>query len=153
MNTHTDNWDYQGDWLNYFPRNTHSTIINLFCYAVREGCETEMEVLQNVEYQARRRRGRNNSSCLTDEWIDKLVIQLLDEEAGNLAAHILWRERLPQDERAKLKAKAGSVHVAAYMAQHPPTEKQLSYLRRLGCKETPKSRQEASEWIDARVGK
>lgn len=146
-----ETWDYQGEWLNQFPQNTRSTIMNLFCYAVRDGCETDMEVLQRVEYQALRRRGRNNSSYLTDEWIGRLVEALLQEEAGDLANHILWRERLPQADRERLKAEAGKSHIAAYMSQQPPTEKQLKYLRSLGCKETPKSKQEASEWIDARV--
>lgn len=153
MHTTTEAWDYQGNWLNQFPQNTRGTIMNLFCYAVRDNCETESEVLQRVEYQALRHRGRNSYSHLTDEWLNKLIDALLQEEAGDLAAHILWRERLPQADRERLKSQASKPHIASYMSQQAPTEKQLKYLRSLGCKETPTSKQEASEWIDARVSR
>ncbi len=153
MSTLTKTWDYQGEWMNRFPQNTRSTIMNLFCYAVRDGHSSPLAVLQQVEYQALRRKGRYSDSCLTDEWLDELVAALEGDEARAVAEHVIWREGLPPEEKARLKAQSGKAYIAAYMADQPPTEKQLHYLRSLGCREAPQSKKEASEWIDQWLNK
>lgn len=40
MTTRFDSWEFKGEFLNKYPRYAQSTIMNLFCYAVRDGFTT-----------------------------------------------------------------------------------------------------------------
>jgi len=141
-------WNYDGKFLTRYPQNTQSTISNLFCHAVRDGMKTVFQVLGEVEYQARRRKGKHNQSYLTDEWLDVLIEHLSDEEAEDFAAFIIERENLTLDEKTKLKEQSGVQYQQQYMAEQPPTDKQLKYLKSLGCETVPETKLEASQLID-----
>jgi hypothetical protein len=148
MNTAFNSWNYEGEFLQKYPRLAQGTVMNLFCYAFRDGARSVTAILQQVEYQARRRMGRNTSEHLTDEWLSVLVEDLLTDEAQNLASFVIWRESLPAEERQALKRTAETAHVAQHMQGQPPTAKQLKYLASLGCTTTPADKYEASRLID-----
>jgi hypothetical protein len=148
-----ETWDYQGEWLNQFPQNTRSTIMNLFCYAVRDGHDRALLVIQHVEYQLLRRKGPRNDSCLTNEWIDKVIAALVQDEAKEVAEHVLWRERLPDETKKRLKASKGVSFMFAKMEQEEPSEPQLKYLVALGCSDKPKTKKEASDLIEIWIAK
>lgn len=142
-----EKWDYDGQFLSWYPRAAQSTVANWFCYAVRDGATMVHQILQQVEYQAIRRKGRA-SEAVTEEVLDQLIDDLNSDEARDFAAFILWRESLPVEEKTRLKAESGKQHVNNYMAQEAATGKQLSYLKSLGCKTVPQSKLEASQLIE-----
>lgn len=144
----TRQWEYDGQYLVQFPKLAHGTIANYFCYAVRDGFTGVGGVLSNVEFQARRRIGRVEGCAVNDEVLETLIASLGSEDAEDFALFILWREQLPPDERTRLKEVSGTTYRNGYMAQQPATEKQIKYLRALGCQAVPQSKLEASQLIE-----
>lgn len=71
------------------------------------------------------------------------------EGADRYAAGVIRRSRLPAAERRRLKEERVQEYRGHYRIELPPTEKQLAFLRRLGCSGQPSCRSEASTWIDA----
>lgn len=147
-------WDYQGSFLSLFPKNTQSTIANLFCNAVRGGAKTIPDIIQAVEWDLIRRQQEGYEGCLATI-MDQLHDAVIDPagDAPNFAAFILWREGLTPEAKARLKAGKGRPYVDQFMAQQPATEPQLRALRNLGVKEVPASKLQASEWIEKICGK
>lgn len=143
-------WEYDGPFLNWYPKNAQGTVANWFCYAVRDGVKTIHGVLQMVEYHARR---KSATDAMTEEVLAQLIDDLGSQEAEDFAAFILWRESLPAEEKARLKAESETQHRNAYMAQERATVKQLSYLKALGCKVIPASKLEASQLIEEFLSK
>lgn len=152
MNTHSEKWDYDGVFLTWYPRAAQGTVANWFCYAVRDGATLRHQVLQQVEYQAMRRRGRA-TEAMTEEVLAQLIGDLCSEEAEDFAAFILWRESLSAEEKERLKSAGGASHRDNYMAQEPATEKQKKYLKSLGCPTVPQSKLEASRLIEEHLSK
>lgn len=142
------NWNFDGKFLADYPRAGQGTITNWFCYAVRDGAKTPSEVLSTVAYTVQRRIGVNQNYSLSDADLLTLLEHLTDPEADEFAAFIIERESLPADERERLKAESGKTYQQAYMANEPPTEKQVSYLKYLKCATVPTSKLEASQLID-----
>lgn len=141
-------WNYDGKFLLDYPKAGQGTITNWFCYAVRDGAKTPREVLAQVEYTVRRKMPVDERYSLSNGDLERLLEHLLDPEAEDFAAFIIERESLPNDVRERLKAASGATYQQAYMAEQPPTEKQLSYLRSLGCQEVPTTKLQASQFID-----
>lgn len=142
-------WNYEGKFLQDYPKAGQGTITNWFCYAVRDGAKTPREVLSQVEYTVQRKMPVSDDYSLSNDDLATLLEHLTDPEAEDFAAFIIEREALPVDVREKLKAASGATYQQAYMAGQPPTEKQINYLKKLGCKETPTSKAHASQLIDA----
>lgn len=141
-------WEYDGKFLTDYPPNGRGAITNWFCFAVRDGAKTPREVLTQVEYKVRLRMPEYGDYSLSNDDLERLLEHLLDPEAEDFAAFIIEREALPNDVRERLKAASGATYQQAYMAAQPPTEKQLSYLRSLGCQEVPTTKLQASQFID-----
>lgn len=143
-------WDYEGEFLKVFPLVSRSLIVNQFCHAVRQGARTVDEVLKAVTTDAHSRKDHGFSE--QGESQAMLLAQLGDaetrEEARRFAQHIIDRERLPWEEKLRLKTEAQHDYQQAYMASQPPTLKQLSYLKSLGCDTKPENRLEASNLIE-----
>lgn len=139
-------WDYEGPFLKTFPAGRRARIANQFCAAVRQGCGTVDEVLCYVRAEA------NHS--VSHGWDDEagsqtLLLQLTaTEDARGYAQHIIDRESLSQEEKDRLKGETGSDFRRLYMSEAPATERQLVYLRFLGCDEIPTSMLEASNLIE-----
>lgn len=134
-------WDAPNDYVMQFTPNFRGIIGHLFCQAAREGCEDVQSILDWVEADCMRRE----APVYRD-----VVNTLHTGEAWDFAQHMLDREALPRDEQIKLKnaSKANSDFVKTKMANDEPTEKQLKYLKGLGCKDVPTSKLEASELIN-----
>ena len=142
-------WNYEGKFLQDYPKAGQGTITNWFCHAVRDGATTPAEVLSRVEYTVKRKIPVSDSYSLSNDDLATLLEHLTDSEAEDFAAFIIEREALPDDVRERLKAASGATYQQAYMAGQPPTEKQISYLKKLGCAEVPTSKAHASQLIDA----
>lgn len=147
-------WNYDGDFLEQFPANHKGVVANVFCGRVREGCRTVDEVIKAARAFAAERLLRPNSWETEGalEAMATLKQSLGDGEGRDFAEHILWRESLPFAERKRLKEEAQAEGARTYsqfrMAKLDPTEKQLAYLKTLGCKIIPQTRLEASELIE-----
>jgi hypothetical protein len=145
-----DKWDYDGEFLTWFPKAAQSTIANWFCYAVRDGAANVNQVLQQVEYKAMRRLN-HPTEAITSDVLGDLIKNIGCPEAEDFAAFIMEREALSPEEKEQLKASNDTGYRNAYMANEEPTAKQLSYLKSLGCKNAPASKLEASRMIDSLV--
>lgn len=132
-------WNYDGIFLTEFDSNYSGAIGNMFCQAVRRGAEDVEQVLDYVERDCRNR---------LDMPVYRMLRNSLESvEAQEFANHILWRESLPRDVAEQLKEEARRENLNNLMHVQPPTEKQLAFLKSLGCKTTPKSKLEASNLI------
>lgn len=141
------NWNFDGKFLADYPKAGHGTIANWFCYAVRDGASTVDEVLSAVEHTVLRKIPVDDTYSLSNDDLATLLEHLLDPEAEEFAAFIIERESLPAEERTRLKAASGTEYQKAYMANEPPTEKQIDYLKALKCATVPASKLEASQLI------
>lgn len=142
------NWNYEGKFLQDYPKAGQGTITNWFCYAVRDGAKTVPEVLSAVEYTVQRKMPVDDDYSLSNDDLITLLEHLLNLEAEDFAAFIIERESLPADERERLKSASGKAYQQSYMANEPPTPKQLSYLKYLKCPTVPTSKLQASQLID-----
>jgi len=85
-----------------------------------------------------------------DEMLDIIVGH--EVAALGFAAWALAWEALPEDERDTIKQAHRQEHKSAWMAENPPSERQLGYLRSLGYAGMPPATMaEASEAIDRLV--
>lgn len=134
-------WECENGYLMQFNPNFRGIIGHLFCTAVRDGCEDVQAILDDVEADCMRRE----PPVYRD-----VVNSLHTGEAWDFAQHILDRESLPREEQIRLKneAKGNNEYAKLAMAHSEPTEKQLLYLKGLGCERIPKTRLQASEWIE-----
>jgi hypothetical protein len=113
-----------------------SEFVNLFLLEVREGQCDPMQIvrfvtatcklkLQRAEWRGAYReqeQWRNYVTCLNDYL----------EEAIDLAHWAISWERLPRDEREKIRAERSARYRRAWMLSHLPTAKQVTFLRRHG---------------------
>jgi hypothetical protein len=131
-------------FLGHFSTEQKSAAANLILKAVRAGCDNPHQVVGFVTAEAERR--------LALGWGDGLAraVLRLDREALLAGARwALWWESLPYAERQRLKQERSTPAIERYMAEQPPTEKQLSYLQALGYSgPAPANRLEASRLID-----
>lgn len=131
-------------FLEAFEPLRRSLICNQFCYAVREGCKSPVEVVAWVKDDAHRRGGHQN----TEQQMDLLLDVIETPEALRFAQYIIARENLPHEQKAKIQAATREEHKLRFMKSKPPTRKQLSYLEGLGCHVIPENMLEASQLID-----
>lgn len=131
-------WDYEGEYLKQFDSNYLGAIGNMFCQAVRRGCDDVDSILDYVR-----------RDCLDrDAPVYGRVLHSLGSlDSRHFADHILWREYLPADEAKRLKEESRRESAAKFKTFSEPTEKQLKYLKSLGCDVVPSSMAEASELI------
>lgn len=133
-------------FLSYFPPEQRSTAANILLKAVRAGCSEPHQVVGYALEQAAHRTWNEAAHTL-------LLLADLDFEALLAGARwALWWESLPFLERQRIKAERSETAVERWMAEQPPTEKQLRYLHNLGHRgPLPANRLEASQLIDALV--
>jgi hypothetical protein len=130
-------WDFNGDYLQQFPKNFTGTIGDRFCRAVRDGCDNPESVLKWIV-----RDLRHNDNPVWQAVCASC--KKVDVGAWDFAQHILDRESLSQEEKQELKAASKA---SFGWKTEPPTEKQLSYLQALKCPVVPKTKSEASDLI------
>ena len=133
-------------FLSHFPPEQRSTANNFLLQAIRAGCNEPNQVVGYALETARRRCHLEAAQTLS-------LLSELDPEA--LLAGVrwaLWWESLPLEEKQRLRKKRAEEAIERWMADQPPTEKQLSYLASLGYRgPTPANRLEASRLIDELV--
>jgi hypothetical protein len=146
-----ETFEYQGPYLDRFPHHRRATAANDFCHAVRGGCLTVHDILVAV-YQKNKARLDGMYDCPNkeqEEYLLCLIDSLQDIEATRFAEHIIRRESMPLEERAKMKRERAEKFREEYMQGLDPTQKQIEYLRSLGVRTIPLTRLEASKMIDA----
>jgi hypothetical protein len=147
--------DARDTFLAHFPQNKRGTLANWFLEPIRERrATTPRAVLMSVLDMLRRRLSKDwvSEQSSSDATHTIAVCSAHEAEALAFAAYYLSYAQLPDDERNAIKQSQREEYKAVWMAEHPPTEKQLDYLRGLGYTgDTPTSRQAASEAIDRLV--
>lgn len=139
------------DFILQFPVRDRGPAAEAFHRAVRAGASTSTEVVAAVRRQALDDLPPSSyPDPVKSDRARALLRGLEDDPAGarELAQHAIAWNALPLEERNRLKADRRAEHARAHLAQYPPTEKQLDYLRALGCDETPANRLVASLKID-----
>lgn len=135
-------------FLDQFALARRSLIANQFFNAVRSGAITSETVLRSVKADALRRmmfpedRERWNTQR-------QLVSLLETDEARRYAQEVLDREALPSDVKQKLKTDRSEQYRREYLKAQRPTQRQLLFLKSLGCEVVPANRLEASDLIEA----
>lgn len=134
-------------FLESFPAERRSLIANQFHGAVREGASTVGDVIRGVKGDAIRRM---MFPANRERWnTQRQLISLLEsEEARVYAQEVLDRESLPPEEKQRIKADRSDQYRREYLRAQSPTERQLCFLKSLGCEVMPANRLEASELID-----
>jgi hypothetical protein len=151
--------------LPYVPQRQRGPLMNLFLEPVRRGMTTDPDVIvtyviATLREDIQRRGTWNFSSDLTPLHQTLLAVQGHPTEARGLAAEAVAYEQMPERDRAKLKASRRKDILRQFvstqptsMLNKPPSEKQLAYLRKLGVREVPANRWDASQLIDAALRK
>ena len=133
-------------FLSHFPHNQRSSANNFLLEAVRAGCNEPHQVVGYALETARRRCHLEAAQTLS-------LLSHLDPEALLAGARwALWWESLSPEEKRRFREERAEEAIARWMANQPPTEKQLRYLASLGYRgPTPANRLEASRLIDELV--
>ncbi|MCX7802289.1 MAG: hypothetical protein N2313_04625 [Meiothermus ruber] len=133
-------------FLSHFTDSQRSTANGFMLEAVRAGCSEPHQVVGFALEKARQRSDLEAAQTL-------LLLFHLDPEALLAGARwALWWESLPLLERQRIKAERSETAIERWMAEQPPSEKQLRYLHNLGYRgPTPANRLEASRLIDELV--
>ena len=128
-----------------------SPVANWFHYAVRNGASTPQAVCSAV-WQTVQRRAEWSATPESRGFLLHCHEVLRSDQAGALAyaRHVIEYERLPYEQRQRVKAER-AVHFAKQaMVGKPATPAQLAYLAALGHPgPVPADRAEASQLIDA----
>lgn len=141
-------YDYEGSFLESWPMARRGAIGNYFYQAARNGAETIDAMIEAVGAEAQWLFGQHGDAGESGQAL-RILLTVIDElETRKFAEHVLWRESLSYEERQRLKNESGANYRTAWMAQKPPTPKQLKYLEALACHVIPSNMAEASQLID-----
>lgn len=135
-------------FLDQFALDRRSLIASQFFAAVRAGADTVEDVIRTVKGDCHFRMVTSKGEIWTAQ--RQLLCLLETEEARRYAQEVIEREALPAEEKRRLKVERQERHRRDYLRARLPTERQLRFLKSLGCNETPASRLEASDLIDQR---
>lgn len=141
-------YEYDGSFLKSWPPLRRGVVGNYFYDAVRRGAKDVEALLDAVEEFAQGKFNMYGDAGNEGQDLRVLLSLIDDLETRKFAEYVLWRESLSLEERRRLKSEAGSDYRAAWMAQKPPTAKQLKYLEALACHIVPANMQEASQLIE-----
>lgn len=133
-------------FLEAFPVARRSLIANQFHCAVRGGATTVDAVIREVKRDAISRMTFAGGERWTTQ---RELLRLLETDtAGAFAKTVIAHEALPPEEKLQLQAQRSEAYRREYLKAKPPTQKQLEFLKTLGCFTTPSSRLHASELIE-----
>jgi hypothetical protein len=141
------------DFLAQWPQNKRATIMNQFLGAIRDGLTSLDDITEWLVEDASRRCKSPYADEATVTAQRKVIELASNGGIGDMVDYCLWWESLTSDEKHRIRQSKGTDYAKQMMAAQPPTEKQINYLRALGCAETPLSKAQASEWIDNLVKK
>jgi hypothetical protein len=139
-------------FLAHFPVAKRGPIANWFLRPIREhGAHNPHVVVAGVLalLQTRLEQPWASHQARSDAELAQSVIRAHRDDALQCATYYIAYERLPDDAKAALKRDQRAAGQHAWMAEKPPTAKQIGYLRTLGYAEAPPpSMLQASELID-----
>ncbi len=139
-------------FLSRFAQARKSYVANLFVYAVRRGARTPDAVMTSVRQELRtcqdRARYWHNGEAESRYTEVAATINEHPDEARAFAIWALEWEQLSRAEKARQRDQDGDAYRQAWMKQQPPTDKQISYLSKLGFHGEIESKAHASELID-----
>lgn len=128
-------------FLSHFSTERRSTVSNRFLHAVRAGIDNPHNVIVYV--------AEHGGDC------PDILEMMADypDEAYQYAENRIAYERLPHEEKAKIKADVQERSRKEWMKHNPPSEKQIAYLASLGYTLPVATMEEASHLIDERLRK
>ncbi|XP_012569785.1 ATP-dependent DNA helicase SRS2-like protein At4g25120 isoform X2 [Cicer arietinum] len=139
------------DFLRRFSVEDRSAVSHLFHqWAKKKAFQDPKRLLDKVGFviDERLREKRNKKKDL----LNSLKSCLCCDEAMQYAQYVLRWEQIPADKRAHLMKEKQEhflkLKVENAMGSATPTDKQISYLKKLGCTMTPTSRLHASHLIE-----
>jgi hypothetical protein len=142
--------------LPYIPPKRRGLLVNAFLEPSRAGVTDPGRIVSAAIVILRRQiqyHGRWATAQSTQDLQTTLLAVLgHPTEALVLAGDLIAYEAFPREAKSQLKFDRSQHSRQAYMSSVAPTEKQMAYLR-LGVTTVPKNRWEASQLIDAKVGK
>ena len=151
----TENFDPQPQndrdaFLAHFEPRRRSHVTNLFLnFGPRSNqCEPfaiVQSVLDVLDESIMQNYSPNRSATARDV---KAILEAHPDDAVCFAEWAVRYHLLPDHERAAVKQATQQEHVNRWMANNPPSDKQLSYIRSLGYKGDVVSKLEASRIIE-----
>lgn len=136
------------DFLAKWPQNKRATIMNQFLGAIRHGETTFDGMMEWLVADGVRRLRSPYADAATVEAQRLLISIQADPDTQAMCEYCLWWESLSSDEKHRIRLERGGDYAKQVMATQPPSDKQLEYLKGLGCFDVPKSKAEASDWIE-----
>jgi hypothetical protein len=142
------------NFLAQWPQNKRATIMNQILASIRDGhASTPTQMIEWLRSDIIRRVSKPYADSDAKNAQFTLMRVIAEPSMTPMCEYCLWWESLPYDEKQQIKRTRGTDYAKQAMAGQPPTEKQLKYLKALGCDDIPASKAQASEWIDARVNR
>lgn len=145
----TESWDDSNDErrriLDNCPAKLRGHFTNLFLTPVRKGLREPQQIVDRITYDLERKLTRWGSDENNEEYLT--IIASYGVEALDFASWALWYHSLSPEQVAARKQKRQDDFRREWMSSQPATDKQISYLRRLGYDGEVISKQEASELI------
>lgn len=139
------------NFLRRFSVEDRSIVSHLFHqWAKKKAFQDPKRLLDKVSFviDERLRQKRNKNKDL----LNSLKSCLSCDEAFQYAQHVLRWEQIPADKRAHLMREKQEhflkLKIENAMGSATPSDKQISYLKKLGCTTTPTSRLHASHLIE-----
>lgn len=147
-------------YLDTIPEHRRSFIANIFLHAIRGGwypypsekcgpTASATQVQGRLHIDLARRIRDQHIEADRRELLEAVLDDLYEPLTERYICYCIEYERLSLDEKAMLKSKRRVGAMFEGMRERPPSEKQLDYLRSLGCTEIPRDMAHASELIDA----
>ncbi|KHN01012.1 ATP-dependent DNA helicase pcrA [Glycine soja] len=141
----------RNDFLRRFSVENRSIVSHLFHqWAKKKAFQDPKRLLDKVSFviDERLRQKRNKNKDL----LNTLKSCLSCDEAFQYAQYVLRWEQIPADKRAHLMREKQEhflkLKIENAMGSATPTDKQISYLKKLGCTAIPTSRLHASHLIE-----
>lgn len=144
------------DFLERFPEYERSLVANLFLRAVRAGAATQIAVLQALDeaITERLQMAQRYGDAASAAKMRRFQLATIEHwpEAEAYAQWAIWWEAQPREIRNRWKELRGDRKRQEWMTAQLPTDRQISYIRKLGWNgDAPQTRRAASELIDVLI--
>ena len=141
-----ENYPAARDFLDLLPPKMRSLAANMFLEAIRFGIMEPDQACETIIATARHEKYPRKNKLFIADHIEKFPF-----EAGSLINYYLEWENLSTEQKEAARIEQSKDFRLMHMANLPPTEKQIQYLRKLGYKGSIGNREQASEMIDKLV--
>lgn len=137
-------------FLQHFDANWRGHLTNEFLGPVRHGVRDLKRICSAVFAEARRKAAGQYTNATSRERYLSLLRWLVEDQEGALdfARSCIEYESLSPDEKTRRKEAHAAEGKRQWMERQPASERQLAYLRSLGCSQPANSMAEASDLIE-----